>query len=98
MRRTYTPDFRIEAVRLAGEIGPAKAARELNIPEGTMDVWVRKAKDGTLNGGKGAPLSPKSALTLAEEVKRLKQENGELRRVNEILSKAAAFFAQSQKK
>jgi transposase len=93
--RTYDADFRLEAVKLAGEIGTTKAAKELNMPSGTLDTWVHKAKNGLL---KGAGSSPKTALTLAEENKRLMQENRELRRTNEILSKAAAFFAQSQKK
>ena len=93
--RTYDPDFRIQAVKLAGEIGNTKAARELNVPLGTIDNWVYKAKKGQL---KGAGAAPKSALSLAEEVKKLQQENRELKRANEILSKAAAFFAASQKK
>ena len=93
--RRYDTNFRLEAVKLANEIGTTKAAKELNIPSGTLDTWVHKSKHGQL---KGEGSSPKTALTLAEEVKRLKQENRELRRTNEILSKAAAFFAQSQKK
>jgi transposase len=93
--RTYDADFKIEAVKLANEVGKTKAAKELNIPSGTLDTWVYKAKNGTLAG---AGTSPKAALSLAEENKRLKQENKELKRANGILSKAAAFFAQSQKK
>ena len=93
--RTYDAEFRIEAVKLANEIGATKAAKELNMPSGTLDTWVYKAKNGTLAG---AGTSPKSAISLAEEVKKLKQENRELKRANDILSKAAAFFAQSQRK
>jgi transposase len=93
--RTYNAEFRIEAVKLANEIGSTKAAKELNIPSGTLDTWIHKAKNGLL---KGSGASPKSALTLAEENKRLLQEIRELKRSNEILSKAAAFFAASQKK
>jgi transposase len=93
--RRYEGTFRQEAVKLALEIGASKAARELNIPNGTLDTWLQKAKEGTLTGG---ATTPKRALSLAEENKRLTQENRELRRTNEILSKAAAFFAQSRKK
>jgi transposase len=93
--RTYDQDYRIDAVKLAKEIGNTKAAKELNMPIGTLDTWVSKAKNGTL-AGNGTP--PKSAISLAEENKRLAQENRELKRANEILSKAAAFFAANQKK
>jgi len=93
--RRYAPEFRSDAVKLANEIGTTKGAKELNIPSGTLDTWVHKAKNGTLAG---AGTQPQSALTLAEENKRLKQENRELKRANDILSKAAAFFATSQKK
>jgi len=93
--RTYDAEFRIEAVKLANEIGATKAAKELNMPSGTLDTWVHKAKNGTLAG---AGIPPKTAISLAEENKRLKQENRELKRANDILSKAAAFFAASQRK
>lgn len=93
--RTYEASFKVEAVKLASEVGTTRAAKELGIPIGTLDTWVSKAKSGELPDGTS---SPKRALTMAEEMRRLQQENRELRRTNEILSKAAAFFAQSQKK
>jgi transposase len=93
--RAYDATFKNEAVKLAEDIGLTKAAKELNIPQTTLNTWLRKAKDGTLPR---ASKLPKQSLNLAAEVKRLQQENRELRRTNEILSKAAAFFAQSRKK
>lgn len=92
--RTYDLTFKQEAVKLADAIGRTKAAKELNIPAGTLDTWIQKTKKGVLTG-KSA--TPKNALSLADENKQLRQENKELKRVNEILSKATAFFAQSQK-
>ena len=65
------------------------------MPSGTLDTWVYKAKNGTLAG---TGTLPKTAISLVEENKRLKQENRKLERANDILSKAVAFFAQSQKK
>ena len=79
--RTYDLNFKQEAIKLAKEIGSTKAAKELNIPSGTMDTWIYKAKTGKLTGK--APTS-QNATTLAEENKELKQ-------INEILSKATAF-------
>ena len=92
--RTYDLNFKQEAVKLSNEIGRTKAAKELNIPSGTLDTWLNKAKVGVLTG---KSTSPENALSLAAENKKLRQENNELKRVNEILSKATAFFAQSQK-
>ena len=92
--RTYDLNFKQEAVKLASEIGCTKTARELNIPVTTLETWRSKSKTGSLTG-KAVTLP--TALSQAEEIKQLKQENKELKRVNEILRKATAFFAQSQK-
>jgi transposase len=89
--RTYEEAFKTDAVKLAGEIGVTKTSKELGIPSGTLDTWINKAKKGILPDGTS---TPKRVMNLAEENKRLQQENRELRRTNEILSKAAAFFAQ----
>ena len=80
---------------MAGEVGNSKAAKELGIPHGTLDTWVHKSKKGELDT---TVLPPKTALSLAEENKRLQQENRGLRRINNILRDASAFFAASQKK
>ena len=50
--RTYDEDFRIEGVKLANEIGTTKVAKELNMPLGTLDAWMHKAKNGTFTGGR----------------------------------------------
>ena len=93
--RKYDLNFKIEAVKLAGKVGNTKAAKELGIPIGTLDTWVHKSKNGELDS---TVVPPKTALSLADENKRLQQENRELRRVNNILREASAFFAASQKK
>lgn len=60
-----------------------------------MNSWMYKSKIGILTIKE---TTPQNALTLADEIKKLKQENAELKCINEILSKATAFFAQSKKK
>jgi len=45
-RTTYTADFRAKAVKLAKGVGVSQAAKQLNIPEGTLREWVRYAKKG----------------------------------------------------
>jgi transposase len=93
--RRYDMSFKIDAVKLASEVGSTKASKELGIPQGTLDTWVSKDKKGELEKGN---LCPRRALNLADEVNRLQQENRELKRTNDILRKASAFFASSQKK
>ena len=87
--------FKIDALKLAKEIGSTKAAKELDIPQSTLDTWIVKNNRGDYDN---VAVTPKQALTLADEVKKLQQENRELKRVNKILKDASAFFAQSQRK
>ena len=39
--RQYDHEYKVQAVRLAKEIGQAKAAKELGMPKNTMYGWVR---------------------------------------------------------
>jgi transposase len=55
----------------------------------TLRKWVRQEERNT---GKRAGLT----TTERERLKELDRENRELRRANEILRKAAAFFAQAE--
>jgi len=93
--RRYDMTFKIDALKLAKEIGSTKAAKELDIPQSTLDTWIVKNNRGDYDN---VAVTPKQALTLADEVKKLQQENRELKRVNKILKDASAFFAQSQRK
>lgn len=40
-RRSYTEQYRQEAVRLAGEVRPAEEPRRLEMPVKTLNTWVR---------------------------------------------------------
>ena len=95
MARRYDDSFKVDAVKLAEDLGQQKAARQLNIPIATLATWTRKSKNGELRGG--SP-TPEASFSLLEENKRLKQELQELKRVNEILADATSFFASRQKK
>ena len=94
-QRKYDQEYKIQAVKLAKEIGGAKAAKELGIPEGTIHTWLKAVRAGTLDIGDGAH-TPESAMSLAEELamlrKRVKDEE------NEFLEEASAFFAASRRK
>ncbi len=104
IQRSYTAEYRANAVSLAKEIGAKQASNQLNIPVDTLYTWLYKAKQGDL------PLSPidpepKESLKLVERVKQLekenamlKSENNQLVRDRKILEDAAVFFAARQKK
>jgi transposase len=82
-RRTYTPEYKDEAVKLVVERGLTitKAAQDLDLGESTLGRWVRLAK----------PEANSEALSWSEreELKRLRRENERLREEREILKKAA---------
>ena len=61
-------------------------ARKFGVTAETLRSWVRQAETGT---GK----RPGVTSAEAERVKELERENRELRRANEILKAASAFFA-----
>lgn len=55
-RRQFTDDFKSQAVSLAESIGPAKAARQLDISVKTLANWVATARiSGTPTGISGTP-------------------------------------------
>jgi transposase-like protein len=86
-RRSYTPEFRAEAVRLVKSSGKSipQIAKELDLTESALRNWIDKAEEQSLPG----------ALTAdeREELKRLRKEVKRLEMEREILKKAAAFFA-----
>ena len=94
-KRSYTPEFKKDAVRLVTEQGykVAEAARNLGIHPSLLQRWKTEMASGEPNAfpGKGR-LSPEQ-----EELKRLRKENQRLKMERDILKKAAAFFANESK-
>lgn len=88
--RRYPQELRERAVRMVAEIGERGAIRrvadQLGISHETLRHWVRRAE---IDGG----LRPGTTTEQLEELRRLRKENFELRRANEILKSASAFFA-----
>lgn len=102
--RTYDMEYKKQAVKLALEIGVAKAAGELGVHANTLHTWMHQYRLGNIDLGPGTR-TPQSATTLSEEVqilrKQLKEQNKEIRRLqeeNEFLEEASAFFAASRLK
>ena len=90
-RRTYTREFKIEAVKLVTEKGysVAEAARSLGLHETLLRSWKEtfQAEGEQSFPGKGN-LSP-----FEDELRRLRTENKRLLMERDILKKATAFFA-----
>jgi transposase len=90
-RRTYTPEFKAQAVQLVTEHGysVAEAARSLGISDNLIRNWKQALHDQGEHAFPGhGNLSP-----FEEEVHRLRAENKRLLAERDILKKAAAFFA-----
>lgn len=103
-QRKYDMEYKIQAVKLAKELGGAKAAAELGIPENTMYGWTKAAREGRLDVGPGSH-TPQTAMRLAEELALLRKQVKEpdkakrrLKEENEFLEEASAFFAASRRK
>ena len=102
--KRYDNNYKVQAVKLAMEIGQTKAAKELGLSKSAIGTWVRNARTGKLDMGDDAitftkPLSASEKLAILErENKALKKENSELREMNEFLEEASAFFAASRQK
>ena len=103
--REYDEEYKEQAVKLAKNLGSAKAAaEELQIPVNTLYGWIWKARIGSLDIGCGER-SPEESLNIAEEnqqlrkrIKALEKENKRLSEMNAFLEDAAAFFAASRQK
>ena len=96
--KRYSPEVRERAVRLVfehqGEHGSQWAAIEsiaskIGCTPETLRKWVRQAEtDQGVRGG--------ASSSDRERLKQLERENRELKRANEILRKASAYFAQAE--
>ena len=89
-RRTYSREYKIEAVRLTteGGISVAQAARDLEINESTLHNWRRQFRQWGAGPGAG-----KEALSQAEEMQRLRKDLARVREERDFLKKAAVWLA-----
>jgi transposase len=90
LRRGYTTEFKEEAVRLV-EAGRnlSEVARQLGLSKQTLFNWC---------GASGKRGRPAKEVTVEEmDLSRLRAEVTRLKTENEILKKAAAYFAKEMK-
>lgn len=97
-QKKYPDELRERATRMTldAPADPARAkgairriADELGVHPEALRSWVKKAQ---VDGG----LRPGTTTDQAQRIKELEKEVRELRRANEILRKASAYFAQAE--
>jgi transposase len=97
-RSRFSPEVRERAVRLVQDHGPEygsqwaairSIAEKMGCSAEALRIWVRHSE---VNSGTRPGLTTDDRQRLRE----LERENLELRRANEILRKASAFFAQAE--
>ena len=91
--KKYTRDFKLEAIRLMDESDrpAAEIARELGVRRNQLYKWKEQLADKgetAFPGQRGRPGKENQ-----RELTTLKQENKRLKEENEILKKAAVYFA-----
>jgi transposase len=90
-RRTYTPEFKAEAVKLVIEQGYSVAEAALSL--GLKDNLLRNRKQALETQGEQAFPGQGKLSPCEEENRRPRAENKRLLAERDILKKAAAFFA-----
>jgi transposase len=90
-RKTYTREFKLNAIRLTTERGipVAQAARDLGINENTLHLWRKeyRADEAGAFPGRGR-LKPAD-----DELRQLRRENQTLRDEVKFLKRAAVWLA-----
>ena len=90
--KKYPDELRARAVRLYRESEPKpvirRLAEQLNVHHEALRNWIRQ--DQADRGER----DDRPSTDMLEENRRLRKENLELRRVNEILKAASSYFAQ----
>lgn len=94
--RVYDKEFKEEAIKLSREIGSKAASEQLGIPATTLYTWRSRLNQYNALAFVGSGhkrIDPQTA-----EIRTMEKKIKELEAANDILKKALAFFAGSQKK
>jgi transposase len=90
-RKTYTREFKLQAVRMMADQGlsVAEVARRLGVGENCLRSW----RAATREQGEAAFPGQGNPSPADEELRRLRAEVQRLRAERDLLKKAAAYFA-----
>jgi len=95
MGKQYSAEFKFEAIKRLEKSGLSLAtvAEELGVRPTTMQGWLNKYRKSP-----GAPFIGSGHLSPEDEkLRKIERENRDLKEENEILKKAAAYFARNLK-
>ena len=94
-RRNYSREFKVQAVQMVTKQGLSvtEVARDLGVHPSLLQKWKKqlaeKCDDAFPGNGR--------VTAEQEELRRLREENRQLRMERDILKKATAFFAKENK-
>ena len=88
-QKRYSEEFKLQAAKLIVEGGTTyhQASQQLGVSDWALRGWVKVFRESGHLPAKG------QTVPLAEELKADRRELAQLRLENEILKKAAAYFA-----
>lgn len=93
-RRRFSKEFKVEALELTEKLGSiAEAARSLDISESQIYYWKKQLQNDGGSAFRGSGVMKPDEL----EHRRLLRELEQLKRENEFLKKASAYFATHSK-
>lgn len=91
-KKHFSKEFKLDSISYAlahADRGIAALAKELGVGYSTLDKWLRDHRQA---GGAVRELTAEQ-----KQIKALEKELADLREVNEILKKAAAYFINNPK-
>ena len=91
-KKSYTEEFKREAVARSEAVGPTKACEELGISSSLIYNWKKKYSNSKSNKLATKP----SYEDLEKENRRLKNELGYMEEINKVLKKSTAIFSSDQ--
>ena len=85
--KSYSAEFRSQAIELAKEIGTKEASKQLGVSYPTINRW-QAASQQSESSVKNSTMN-----NLEKENRRLKKELGHYKKINEILKKSTAILS-----
>lgn len=94
-KKTYTPEFKAEAVALCEKVGITKASKDLQVALSTLHGWKTETAVNAQKRDSRNTSSKPSYEALEKECQKLKKELKYIEEINRILKKSTAIFSSS---
>ena len=90
IRKTYSLEFKHEAVQLVAKLGTSEASKQLGVDSTSLRSWRRKYGDEIDASESNTKMS---YADLEKENRRLKKEIGYINEINKVLKKSTAILS-----